>query len=99
MQFTITSAQILGFCAFITALYGVYKIYAEVKKPSDELKKQVQENTRHLTIDDERLKIIEKTDELILKSLLVIINHDITNNGFDKLKEARDEIQNYLIQK
>lgn len=41
----------------------------------------------------------EKTNKLVLKSLLVSINHDITNNGYDKLKEMREELENYLVDK
>ena len=32
MEFSITSNQILGFCALITALWGVWKIVKEWKK-------------------------------------------------------------------
>lgn len=99
MEFTITSQEILGFCGLITALWGVYKIIKELNKPNDDLKKQVFKNTQELKNEDERLKEIEQTDKLILQSLLVIINHDITGNGIDKLKETRDELQEFLINK
>ena len=36
---------------------------------------------------------------MILQGLLVLINHDITGNGVDKLKETRDELNEYLINK
>lgn len=97
MEFTITSEQILWVCGFIGAIWGVYKIYKEIKKPNEDLKKQVALNTSELKIDDKRLEEIEATDKLILQSLLVIINHDITGNGINQLKETRDEIQEYLI--
>ena len=99
MEFTITSEQILWVCGFIVSIWGVVKIYKEWKKPSDDLKSQVAKNTEQLKTDDERLKEIEETDKLILQSLLVIINHDITGNGIEALKKARDEIQEYLINK
>ena len=47
MEFTITSTQILAFCAFVSAIYGVYKIVKELKKPSDNLKEEVD---RHATL-------------------------------------------------
>lgn len=97
MEFTITSEQILWVCGFIGAIWGVVKIYKEIKKPNDDLRNQVAKNTEDLKTDDERLKEIEATDKLILQSLLVIINHDITGNGIDQLKNTRDEIQEYLI--
>ena len=97
MEFTITSEQILQVCGFIVSIWGVVKIYKELKKPNDDKTKMLLEHDNQLKVDDERLKEIEATDKLILQSLLVIINHDITGNGIDQLKNTRDEIQEYLI--
>ena len=99
VEFTITSSQILGFCALISALWGVWKIVKEVKKPSDDLKKQVQEHDKLLNNDNERLKEIESSNKMMLQCLLVIINHDITGNCIDRLKDTRDELQEFLINK
>lgn len=97
MEFTITSAQILALCALITALWGVRKIVKELKKPNEDLKNTVAKHDLLLDNDNKRLKEIEDSNKMILQCLLVIINHDITGNGIDKMKDARDELQNYLI--
>ena len=99
MNFTITSAQILAFCAFVTALWGVWKIVKEIKKPNDDLKNKVAQHDLLLDNDNKRLKDIEESNRMILQCLLVIINHDITGNGIEKMKSARDELQEYLINK
>jgi cadmium resistance protein CadD (predicted permease) len=99
MEFAITSEQILGFCGLITALFGVWKIVKEVKKPSDDLKAKVNHHDELLNNDNERLKDIEQSNKLILNCMFVLINHDLTGNGIDKMKEARDELQEYLINK
>ena len=97
MNFTITSAQILAFCAFLTTLWGVWKIVKEIKKPNDDLKNTVARHDKLLDNDDKRLKEIENSNRMILQCLLVIINHDITGEGIEKMKTARDELQEYLI--
>ena len=97
MNFTITSAQILAFCAFLSTLWGVWKIVKEIKKPNDDLKNTVARHDKLLDNDDKRLKEIENSNRMILQCLLVIINHDITGNGIEKMKTARDELQEYLI--
>ena len=99
MNFTITSEQILGFCGFVTAIYGLWKIIKELKKPNDDLKAKVDEHELLLKNDNERLKDIECTNKMILNGMFVLINHDLTGNGIDKMKEARDELQEYLINK
>lgn len=99
MEFTITSGQILGVCSMVAALWGVWKIVLELKKPNDDLKLQVSKHDEMLASDHDRLKDVEASNKMILQCLLVIINHDITGNGIDKMKEARDELQDYLINK
>lgn len=97
MEFTITSEQILGLCAFVTAVWGVYKIIKEVRKPSADLKKEVDEHSRLLESDNKRLKEVEESNRLILQSLLVIVNHEISGNGIEGMKKTRDELQEYLV--
>lgn len=97
MDFTITSGQIMGVCGLAASLWGVYKIIVELKKPSDDLKKKVESHEQKLDSDNERLKYIEQSNKMILQSLLVIINHDITGNGNEALKSTRDDLQEFLI--
>lgn len=99
MNFVITSEQILGFCALITALWGVWKIVKEVKKPNNDLKAEVEKHSHLLDEDNRRLKEVEESMKMTLQSLLVIINHDITGNGIEKMKETRDKLQDYLVNK
>lgn len=99
MNFTITSEQIVGFCGLMAALYGLYKIVKELKKPNDDMKEEVERHKAMLESDNKRLKEIEESNKMVLQCLLVIINHDITGNGIDNLKEARDDLQDYLINK
>ena len=95
--FTITSEQIIWFCSLAAGLWGVYKIVKELRKPSEDLKGSVKKHDQLLDNDNKRIKEIEESNQMILKCLLVIINHEITGNGIDKMKVARDELQNFLI--
>ncbi len=89
----------MGFCTLIASLWGIWKIVKEIKKPNDDLKKMVLDHERLLSTDDERLEAIEQSNKMILQSLLVIINHNITGNGVEKMKEARSDLEEYLINK
>ena len=99
MEFSITANQIMGFCALVTALWGIWKIVKEIKKPNEDLKKTVEKHEQLLTNDNTRLEDIENSNKMMLQCLLVMINHNITGNGIDKLKETRDELQEFLIKK
>ena len=99
MKFTVSSEQILGFVAFVGAVWGFLKIVKEMRQPNEDKTKMLLEHEKKLKNNDDRLKEVESRDKLILQSLLVIINHDITGNGIEQLKEARNDIQDYLINK
>lgn len=97
MNFTISSDQILAICALLTAIWGVWKIVKEIKKPNDDLKNEVARHTECLDKDNKRLDEVEHSTQLVLKGMLVIINHEITGNNIEKMKDTRDELQDYLI--
>lgn len=97
MEFSIASNQILAFCGLVTALYGVWKIVKEMKKPGDDLKETVEKHSQRLDKDNRRLEEVEESNQMILKCLYAILNHEITGNDVDKLTARRDELQEYLI--
>lgn len=99
MGFTVTSEQIVYICGLIAALWGVWKIVKELKKPNDDLKAAVQKHTELLDNDNRRLKEYKESNRMILQCLLVIINHEITGNGIENLKHARDDLEEFLINK
>ena len=99
IKFTVSSDTILLICSLIAALWGVYKIVKEAKKPSKDLQETVDKHSKLLDSDNVRLKEVEESNKMILQCLLVIINHDITGNGIDNLKDTRDKLQQYLIDK
>lgn len=47
----------------------------------------------------DKLNNKDEADKMIIRSLYVLINHSITGNGVDKLKETRDALNEYLIDK
>lgn len=98
-SFSVTSEQIIYICSFIAAVWGIWKIVKEIRKPNDDLKAEVSKHTRLLDNDNKRLKEYEESNRMILQCLLVIINHEITGNGIENLKRARNDLQEYLINK
>ena len=99
MQFTITSEQILGVCGFIASIWAVVKIIKELRQPNEDKTKMLLEHEKKIKENCDKIEEVEEAYKLILQSLLVIINHDITGNGIDQLKTARDDIQEFLINK
>lgn len=103
MGFVITSDQLVWFFGFITALCtfiaGIWKIIKELRKPNQEVKEKLIKHDKLLDTDNKRLKEIEDSNHMVLQCLLSIINHDITGNGIERMKEIRDDLQDFLIRK
>ena len=51
------------------------------------------------TEKEKKIQEIENSDKMILQCLLAIINHNITGNGIERMKEIRDELQDFIIKK
>ena len=95
--FVVTSEQIIYICGLIAAIWGIVKIIKELRKPSDDLKEMVEKHDRLLANDNQRIHKIEESNQLILRCMLDLINHEITGNGIEKMKKTRDDLQEFLI--
>lgn len=71
------------------------------RKPADDLRDIVARHTELLAKDNERIKGLEdqvkETTRIQNRALLQLMNHSLDGNHVDKLKQARDEMEDYLI--
>lgn len=63
------------------------------------LSKKVETLERFQDTDHDRIKEIERGNEKICKCILAITDHELTGNSIDKLRKAKEEMQDYLIEK
>ena len=97
---------LLGFLAFIAAVGGASAVIWRWGKPYRSLKADIVNLKNELTIlkgyqntDHKELQKIELGTEKICKCVLAITDHELTGNSIDKLRVAKDEMQDFLIQK
>ena len=100
------TAELLIIAAFITTTGGavaVIKKWIKDSKPSkhEEVLKGHAEQISKLA---ERLTVLESTNrkqdkfvEAMCSSMLALLDHNINGNSIDKLKEAKEEMQAFLI--
>lgn len=105
-NFEITVQTILALFGGITCIVGGISAIAKLFSPFKELKTRLDEHEQKLNKDYDRLNSvcdaiqdIEESNKVICKSILVLLNHQVTGNGIDKLKEQRDNLEQYLINK
>lgn len=69
------------------------------KSELEKLRKEFETLKDYQNEDHDRLKILERGNEAICKCVLAITDHELTGNGQEQLKRAKEQMQNYLIEK
>ena len=89
----------LAILAFIVLLGNVIKTVKGWLMPGMSEKEWKQEVDRKLDSDNKRIESLGEGIRELCKSNLAILNHLINGNSMDKLTEARDNMNDYLIQR
>lgn len=86
------------------AVEKVVKVFKAAKAPNahqdkrlDELEKWREKVDRRLINDDDRLRDIEKGDRATQRALLALLDHGIDGNNIKQMQDAKEELQNHLI--
>lgn len=101
-------ALLLCLCSIIVtvsaAVTVVLKVIQKAHQPEksqnerlDELEKKVAIFEEMFNSDAKRIKELEDGNREIQKALLALLSHSINGNDKDKLVNARDDLQKYLI--
>lgn len=102
----VTVQTVLALFGGLTCIVGGISALTKIFSPFKNLQKQVAEHDEKLKNDCQRMNNIDKSmhdveesNKVICKSLLVLLNHEITGNGIDKLKAQRDVLEQFLVDK
>lgn len=89
-----------GISVIVAGTASITKMFS----PFKDLKKTVYMHDQRLKEGDKRFANIEehleqssKMQKEMCKSLIVIMNHEVTGNSIDKLKAQQEELQQFLI--
>lgn len=93
----------LAMCGSLITIAGagaiVYNVYKKSKQPDTERDDHLKKHDEMLDRDNKRLKELEESNKIIMQSMLALMSHSIDGNHIEQLKEARDELQSYLIRR
>ena len=105
MTFTLTQLwQIfLAMCGSLITIAGagaiIIGLINKAKKPDTERDEALKRHSELLDNDNRRLKELEESNNIIMQSMLAIMSHAIDGNHTEDLKQARDDLQKYLIKR
>ncbi len=88
------------------AIEKIAKVVNVAKAPNDKqderltsIEGRLDTIERKLENDDHRLKDIKKGDRATQRALIALLEHGIDGNNIKQMKDAKDELNNYLIEK
>lgn len=89
--------DIMVLLGLIASIWAVYKIIKEVSEPRKALEKQVDTLELWHREDHQRIKMMEEQQKLILKSLYLLIEHEVTGNGITDFKSIKTDIERIIF--
>ena len=93
----ITWELILAIAGGIVVLINAIKAIINCLNPIKHYKSKVDKHDALLDNDNKRLTSLENSNNMICKSMLAMLDHFITGNNIEKLKQTKKEMQEYLI--
>jgi hypothetical protein len=88
------------------AVTVIIKVIQKAKQPEesqnkrlDDLEKKVERHEQLFDNDNKRLIELEKGNRVMQQSMLALLSHALNGDDVDSLKKAKDNLQNYLIDK
>ena len=101
-----TWETLLAICGALALLAGGAKVILQVfgpfKKFKDDCKALTSRVDKHdgmFANDNIRLTRVEEAARILMKTHLAHLEHEITGNSQDKLKQAKQELSEYLLNK
>jgi hypothetical protein len=96
-------AGILAGCAAIITISGaisvLIKVYNNYRNPDKQRDEAIKLHEEYLENDKRKIEQLEEGNRITMQALLALMSHAINGNDIDKLKEAKEELQDYLIKR
>ena len=90
-------------CVGITTLGGAGAIVISIikwfRQPDKDRDEMLNEHEKKLDNDHKRLLELEESNKIMMQSMLALMSHAIDGNHIEDLKQARDDLQKYLIRR
>lgn len=91
-EIIITWQVLLELLGAIIVIGGAGVVIKRWIKPFHDTKEKVGKHS-------EAIESLEKANKMQCKCMVALLDHEITGNSVNKLKEAKKDLQNYLIEK
>lgn len=94
----ITWQTLLVISAGLVTLLSAWNLLVKTFNPFRELKARVEKHDHLLDKDKNRIDAMESGQKVMLNGMLALLDSQITNDP-ERIKEARNQVHAYLVQK
>ena len=109
-QVVISFKAVLIICGAIMTIGGatvyIIKIIKKIKQPEETQNQKITNLENRVTVLEgysksvnDRIKVMEEGMKVTQQALLAIMSYEINGNDIDKLKQAKDDLEEYLIKR
>ena len=109
-QVVISFKAVLIICGAIMTIGGatvyIIKIIQKIKQPEETQNQKITNLENRVTVlegysksRNDRSKVMEEGMKVTQQALLAIMSYEINGNDIDKLKQAKDDLEEYLIKR
>lgn len=98
-EFQIFLVVLLAICSGITTIGGAINLLRNWRKES-----RVERHDKEIKDHEQRIRKLEDDSKdqdgfikVLCNSILALISHEINGNSLDKLKDAQNDLQDFLI--
>lgn len=109
-QVVISFKAVLIICGAIMTIGGatvyIVKIIQKIKQPEETQNQKITNLENRVTVLEgysksvnDRIKVMEEGMKVTQQALLAIMSYEINGNDIDKLKQAKDDLEEYLIKR
>jgi len=88
---------LLAIVATWNTLWAGIKNIREARKPTDDLRATVEAHSAMLAKDKARLDDGDEMQRLLLRAISQLIEHEVTGNHDEQLRQVQQDINTYLI--
>ena len=90
---------ILWVCGAIAAVGAAVAVIVKAVTAAKSPWKKLDQHSGYFANDKTRMDIMDEGSRVTQKAILAILSHAIDGNNVDELKQAKKELQNYLIER
>lgn len=85
--------------AFTLSVWALLDKIRKARQPKLDLERWQMETEQRLDKGKKRIDSLEEGNVVLCKAILAMLNHEITGNSVERLKQAQQELQNYLVER